>query len=82
MGVVVAIEIPSFTGEFVEETHRVLPNHPPGNQHQKGPIYLWVVGEVIESWQRAKQAALFPLGTLPNTAPQHSYVGSPALVNT
>ena len=35
--------------------------HPPGNQHQKGPIYLWVAEKVTESWPRAEQAALFPL---------------------
>ena len=45
-------ETPSLTGEFIGETHRVLEhpqNHPPRNQHQKGPISLWVVGEVTES---------------------------------
>ena len=41
--------------------------HPPGNQHQKVPICLWVAGEVNESLPRAKQVALFPLGPLPNT---------------
>ena len=44
-------EIPSLTREFVGETHRVpecTQTYPPGNQHQKGPIYLWVVGEVTE----------------------------------
>ena len=59
-----ARETPSLTGEFIVETHRVLEHaqaHTPGNQHQKGPICLWVVGEVTESWQRAEQAALFPL---------------------
>ena len=48
------------TGEFIGKTH------PPGNQHQKGPICLWVAGEVTESWQRAEQAALFPLGPFPH----------------
>ena len=64
MGVVVAGETPSFTGEFVGETHRVLGHtqaHPYGNQQQKGPICLWVVGEVTKSGVRAEQAALFPL---------------------
>ena len=45
-------KIPSLTGEFVGETHRVLEytqNHPPWNQHQKGPICLWVVAKVTES---------------------------------
>ena len=68
MGVVVAGETPSHTGEFIGETHRVLKStqtHPPVNQHQKGPIYLWVVGEVTESQLRAKKVALFPLRPLP-----------------
>ena len=57
-------ETPSLTGEFVEETHRALEHtqtHPPGIQHQKGPICLWVVEEVTESGARAKQMLLFPL---------------------
>ena len=62
-------ETPSFTGEFVGETHRVLEctqKHPCENQHQKGPICLWVAGEVAENQQRAEQVALFPLGPLPH----------------
>ena len=62
-------ETPSFTGEFIGETHRVLEctqTHPHRNQHQKGPICLWVVGKVTESWLRAKQVVLVPLGTLPH----------------
>ena len=65
MGAEAAKETPSLTGEFVGETHRVLEHtqtHPPGNQHQKGPICLWVEGEVTESQLTAQQAALFPLG--------------------
>ena len=61
-------ETPSLTGEFTGETHRVLEctqTHPPRNQHQNGPICLWVAVEVAESRQRAKQAVLFPLGLLP-----------------
>ena len=49
VGVEVAGETLSLTGEFVGETHRVLEctqTYPPGNQHQKGPICLWVLGEV------------------------------------
>ena len=69
MGVEVAAgETPSLTGEFIGETHRVLEctqAHPPRNQHQKGPICLWVAEEVTESHQRAEQVALFPLGPLP-----------------
>ena len=64
MAVAVAGETPSLTGEFVGQTHRVLERtqtHPPGIKHQKGPICLWVAGEVTESWPRAWQAALFPL---------------------
>ena len=67
MVVEVAGETPSLTGEFVGETHRVLEHtqtHPPGNQHQKSPIYLWVAEEVTENRQRAEQAALFPLRPL------------------
>ena len=37
------------------------PTHPPRNQCQKGPICLWVLGEVTKSLLRAKRAALFPL---------------------
>ena len=61
-------ETPGFTGEFVGETHRVLEhtqNHPPENQDQKGPICLWVVGEVPESGERAKQVALVHVWPLP-----------------
>ena len=57
-------EIPSLTGEFAVETHRILEctqNHPPRYQHQQGLICLWVVEEVTESKLRAKQATLFPL---------------------
>ena len=68
VGVKVAGKTPSLTEEFVGETHRVLEciqPHPPGNQHQKGPICLWAVREVTESQPRAEKAALFPLGPLP-----------------
>ena len=69
VGVVVAGETPSLTGEFIGETHRVLEctqNHAPGNQHQKCQICLWVVGEVTESLLRPEQVALFPLWPLPH----------------
>ena len=62
-------ETPNLTGEFIGETHRVLEltqAHPPWNQHQKGPICLWVGEEVTESQQRAEQAVSFPLGLLPH----------------
>ena len=42
--------------QFIGETHRILEctqAHPPGNQHQKGPICLWVAGEMTESHPRA-----------------------------
>ena len=83
MGVEVVGETPSLTREFIGETHRVLEHtqaHPPKNQHQRGPICLWVVGEVTENRQRAEQAALFPLRLLP--AIQRHNVSFPALVNT
>ena len=54
MGVVAAGETPTLTEKFTGETHRVLEHiqtHPPRNQHQKGPICLWEVGKVAESWQ-------------------------------
>ena len=52
VGVAVVGETPSLTGEFIREPHRVpecTQSHPPKNQHKKGPICLWVVGEVPES---------------------------------
>ena len=62
-------ETPSLTREFIRETHRILEytqTHPPGNQHQKGPICLSVAGGVTESEFRAEQAALFPPWPLPH----------------
>ena len=61
VGVAVAGETPSPTAQFVGEIQSVLEhtkNHPPGNQHQEGPVCLWIVKEVSERWQRAEQAAL------------------------
>ena len=61
-------ETPSLKGEFIRESHRVVEctqAHPPGNQHQKGRICLWVAGEVTEKWQRAEQVPLFPLRPFP-----------------
>ena len=69
MGDAVVGETPSLTGEFVGEAHRALEHkqvHPPRNQHLKGPICLWVEGEVTESQLRAEQVALFPLRPLPH----------------
>ena len=70
MGVEAAVgETPSLTGKFIGETHRVLERtqtHALENQHQKGPLCLWVAEEVTESRQRVKQAPLFPLRPLPH----------------
>ena len=69
MRLVVSGETPSLTGQFIGETDRVLEctqTHPPGNQHEKGPICLWVAPEVTESQQRVEQVALFLLGPLPH----------------
>ena len=55
VGIAAVGETPSLTGEFIGETHRVLEGtqtHPPGNQHQKDLICLWVVGEVTECWRK------------------------------
>ena len=48
----------------------------------KGPICLWVAGEVTENRQRVEQAALFPLGPLPHTQHHKAALSSPDLVNT
>ena len=65
MGVEAAVgETPSLTGEVIGETHRGLERaqaYPPGKQHQKGPLCLWVAGEVTESQQKAEQVPLRPL---------------------
>ena len=69
VGVEEAGEIPSLTGESMEETHRALErtqNHLLRNQHQTGPICLRVVAEVTESQKRAEQTALFSLRPLPH----------------
>ena len=51
--------------------------HPPGKQHQKGPICLWVAGEVTESWQRVEQVPFLPLRPLPHVQ-RHSAATSVA----
>ena len=78
-------ETPSLTGEYIGETNRVLEctqAHPPRNQHQKGPIWLWVAGEVTESGLRAKQATLFSTRPLPHRQHQNAAirVDSPHLI--
>ena len=86
MGVEAAVrETPSLTREFIGETNRVLEctkAHPPRNQHQKGPICLWVAGAVTENGARAKQAALFLLGPFPDIQSHTAamFVGCPTLV--
>ena len=80
MEVEAAGETPSLTEQFVGETHGVLERTHTnllGSQHQKGPICLWVVEEVTESWTRAEQVTLLPLGPLP-----HRQRHSSTLVNT
>ena len=64
VGIVAVGETPSLIGEFIGEAHKILElrqNHPPGNQQQKGPVWLWVVGEVTESETRVEQVGFFPL---------------------
>ena len=88
LGVEAAVgETPSLTGKFVGETNSVLECtqvHQPGNQHQKGPICLWVAGEVTENWRRAEQVTL--QGSASDTSPMYSVTrqlsGCSALVNT
>ena len=86
MGLEAAVgETPRLTGEFAGETQSVLEctqTHPPRNQQQKGPLCLWVAGEVTESWQRAEQAPLFPLRHIPTYSTTFKEAGCPALVNT
>ena len=61
-------ETPRLTGEIVGETHRGLEHaqaHPLGNQHQRGPISLWVAEGVTEIRWRVEQAPLLPLSPSP-----------------
>ena len=55
---------PGLTGEFTGETHRVLEctqTHTPENQHQKGPICLWVAEEGLKaSGELSKQDCSLP----------------------
>ena len=65
MGVGAAGETLSLTGEVLGETHKGLGRaqaHLLGNQHQRGPIWLWVAEGVIEIRWRVEQAPLLPLG--------------------
>ena len=82
MGVEVAAgETPSFTGEFAGETHRVLEctqTHPPRNQHQRGPIWLWVAEGVIEVRQSGASATAPSWTPPPHTASQCSDQRYPA----
>ena len=69
MGVGVAAgKTPSLTGEVAGETHRGLEcaqAHPLRNQHQRGPIRLWVAEGVTEIPWRVELAPLLPLGPSP-----------------
>ena len=61
-------ETPNLTGEFVGETHRGLECSRTGllrNQHQRGPVSLWVAEGVTENQQRVEQAPMLPLGPSP-----------------
>ena len=52
-------------GEVVGETHRGLEcaqAHPLGNQHQRGPVSLWVAQLVTTIRWTVEQAPLLPLG--------------------
>ena len=86
MGVEAAAgETPSLTREFIGENHRGLEcaqAHPLGNQHQKGPIWLWVGERVTENQQRVEHEPLLPLSPSPRTASQRSEQSYPALVDT
>ena len=71
-------ETPSLTGEFVGETHRGLEHaqaHPRGNQHQRGPVSLWVEEGVTENQRRVEQVTWLPLGP----SPTYSITVLPAL---
>ena len=78
-------ETPSLTGEVIGETHRGLEcaqAHPLGNQHQKGPIGLWVAEGVTETWQRVEQVPLLPLGPSPTYSVTAQRPALPRPVNT
>ena len=70
----------SLTGETVGAAHGSLECtqiHPSSNQHQKGPIPLWVAVEVTESGARVEQMALFPLWHLPHIQRHNTAHGLP-----
>ena len=50
----------------VEAAGETKQSYPPGNQHQKGPICLWVMEDVTKGQLRTEQEGLFPLGRLPH----------------
>ena len=79
-------ETPNLKGDFIGETNRVLEhtqNQPHVNQHQKGPICVWMAAVVTESQQRDQQVAFIPLRH-PSHIQCHNVVtvGCPALANT
>ena len=69
----VGVAVVRETSSLLEHTQ----THPPKIWHQKGPICLWVSGEVTESWWRDEQAALFSLRPLPHI--QHHNPVNPGL---
>ena len=85
MGVVVVGESPSLTVEFIGETHWFLKStqtHLPGNQHQKGPFYLWVAEEVTESHTEPSKQHCSLLDPYPtDSVPQCRDVGYLTLAN-
>ena len=75
-------ETPSLTGEVVGETHRGLEwarTHPLGNEHQKGPIWLWVAEGVTEIQQTVERRHCSLSAPPPRTASQRSDQRYPAL---
>ena len=63
-----AEETPSLTGQVVGETLGGLEQvqaHPLRNQHQRGPVWLWVAEGVTEIPQRVERAPLLPLSPSP-----------------
>ena len=65
---VAAGETPSLMGEVVGETHMGLEHaqaHPLINQHQRGPVILWVAEGVAEIRRRVEQSPLLPLSPSP-----------------
>ena len=61
-------ETPSLTGEVIGETHTGLGRaqaHPLGDQHQRGPVWLWVAVWKTGTQWRVQPSPLLPLGPSP-----------------